>query len=90
MEEWEVGLGGGNLLLKQIPWRIHPRLWTNSLAPPALTFLVLLFHDDLDRGATSSLGFEVPGDELQGGTENGGCGGSRWLPAHRFPRALVL
>lgn len=90
MEEWEVGLGGGNLLLKQIPWRIHLRLRTNSQAPPALTFLVLLFHDNLDRGATSSFGFEVPGDELQGGTENGGCSGSRWLPAHRFPRALVL
>lgn len=90
-----MAASGGKLLLKQLPWgpeawRSHLRQGTEHPAPPSLTFLVLLLQDDLHGGATSSLGFEAPGNELQGGAENGGRRGSEGLPAHRFPRALVL
>lgn len=71
-------------------WRspLTPR--THGSSPPPLTFLVLLFQDDLHGGATSSLGFEAPGDKLQGRAEGSGHSGSGRLPAHGLPQALVL
>lgn len=77
------------LLWNPESWRRQFRRRRDHLALP-LTFLVLLFQNDLHGGATSPLGFEAPGDELQRGTEHGGCGGSRWLSVHCFPQALVL